>query len=219
MLTPFQTRALRALVETPFFRAVSEDCMRWVQRTSVRKGEILFGKAEPSGDCSDSSVDRRSCSRRARRSADLVRPRRPRRAGRCDRHRERARHVTPRRSTLTHSEFATVKRRETSTADGETPVTSRRALRGFDRRRRATVGADRGRGFPQHRSAGREGAGRLARADSASGSKADLCIQLRQQDLADVLGLSRESVSKVLTSRAMRGKVELGRGRIVLLGV
>jgi CRP-like cAMP-binding protein len=43
-------------------------------------------------------------------------------------------------------------------------------------------------------------------------------IRLRQQDLADVLGLSRESVSKVLTSPAMRGRLELGRGRIDLLG-
>jgi CRP-like cAMP-binding protein len=44
-------------------------------------------------------------------------------------------------------------------------------------------------------------------------------IGVRQQDLADLLGLSRESVSKVLTSPAMRGRLELGRGRIVLIGV
>jgi CRP-like cAMP-binding protein len=43
-------------------------------------------------------------------------------------------------------------------------------------------------------------------------------ILLRQQDLADVLGISRESISKVLTSPSMRGKIELGRGRIILLG-
>jgi len=44
-------------------------------------------------------------------------------------------------------------------------------------------------------------------------------IRVRQQDLADVLGLSREAVSKVLTSPAMRGRLELGRGRIDLIGV
>jgi CRP/FNR family cyclic AMP-dependent transcriptional regulator len=43
-------------------------------------------------------------------------------------------------------------------------------------------------------------------------------IRLRQQDLADLLGLSRESVNKVLTSPAMRHRLELGRGSIVLVG-
>lgn len=43
-------------------------------------------------------------------------------------------------------------------------------------------------------------------------------IALRQQDLADSLGLSRESVSAVLNSPAMRGRLEIGRGNIVLLG-
>ena len=44
-------------------------------------------------------------------------------------------------------------------------------------------------------------------------------VPVRQQDLADVLGVSRESVSRVLTSPSMRGRIELRRGRIVLLGV
>jgi CRP-like cAMP-binding protein len=44
-------------------------------------------------------------------------------------------------------------------------------------------------------------------------------IGLRQQDLADLLGLSRESISKVLTSPGMRGRLELGRGSIVLVRV
>lgn len=45
-----------------------------------------------------------------------------------------------------------------------------------------------------------------------------MLIHLRQQDLADVLGLSRESVSRVLLSRAERGELQLGRRRIVLVG-
>ena len=48
MLTPFQNRALRVLVESPFFRAISQDSMRWVHRKSLRKGELLFEKDEPS---------------------------------------------------------------------------------------------------------------------------------------------------------------------------
>ncbi len=48
MLTPFQNRALNALVESPFFRDFFENCMRWVRRRSVRKGEILFEKNQPS---------------------------------------------------------------------------------------------------------------------------------------------------------------------------
>ncbi len=44
-------------------------------------------------------------------------------------------------------------------------------------------------------------------------------IRLRQQDVADVLRLSRESVSRVLTSPQMRRRLDLGRGSIVLIGV
>ena len=45
-----------------------------------------------------------------------------------------------------------------------------------------------------------------------------VCVALRQQDLADVLGLSRETVSRVLTSGSMGSQVRLARGRIILLG-
>ena len=48
MLTPFQTRAMRTLGESPFFAELPEECLRWVHRTSVRKGELLFEKDSPS---------------------------------------------------------------------------------------------------------------------------------------------------------------------------
>jgi CRP-like cAMP-binding protein len=41
-------------------------------------------------------------------------------------------------------------------------------------------------------------------------------IPLRQRDLADVLGVSRESVNRLLSSASMRDRLELGRGSILL---
>ncbi len=46
MLTPFQTRAQRALASSPFFGALSDVELRWVHRSSVRKGELLFEKGD-----------------------------------------------------------------------------------------------------------------------------------------------------------------------------
>jgi CRP/FNR family cyclic AMP-dependent transcriptional regulator len=48
MLTPFQIRARDALIENAFFRTFPDDCLLWVERTAVRKGELLFEKGQPS---------------------------------------------------------------------------------------------------------------------------------------------------------------------------
>jgi CRP/FNR family cyclic AMP-dependent transcriptional regulator len=48
MLTPFQTRARKALAESPFFEAAGEAWLRWARRTALRKGETLFRKGEAS---------------------------------------------------------------------------------------------------------------------------------------------------------------------------
>ena len=48
MLTPFQMRAARSLAETPFFAELGEAGLRWVHRTAVRAGEVLFEKGDES---------------------------------------------------------------------------------------------------------------------------------------------------------------------------
>ena len=48
MLTPFQARAMRSLEASPVFRDLPPECLRWVSRASVRKGETLFEKDDPS---------------------------------------------------------------------------------------------------------------------------------------------------------------------------
>jgi len=218
MLTPFQTRARRALAETPFFGELSDECMRWVQRTAVRKGEVLFHKADASGDLfglvggqaklfSEGSDGRQI-------SFGLVAP--GELVGEIGIVTGAPHHATA--MTLTHSEFATVKRRDLDRLMEKHPTlrvalseaSTRAAMRLSERIEDAAFLSVEARVEKALADCARRFGQRI---------EGGLCIQLRQQDLADVLGLSRESVSKVLTSRAMRGKVELGRGRIVLLGV
>lgn len=217
MLTPFQNRALNALVESPFFRDFFEDCMRWVSRTSVRKGEILFEKNQPSDaifglvsgqlKLYSDAADGRQISFGLVGPGELV--------GAIGIATGAPRHASV--VALAHSELATLKRRDLDVLMERHPAL-REAL--------AYASAEAARQLSERI----EDAAFLsieARVEKALvdfahrlGERIEggICIQLRQQDLADVLGLSRESVSKVLTSKAMRGRVSLGRGRIVLIG-
>ena len=216
MLTPFQSRALRALVESPFFQAVSEDCMRWVYRTSLRKGEILFEKNKPSDALfglvsgqlklySTGEEDRQI-------SFGLVGP--GELVGVLGISSGAPRHASA--VALANCELATLKQRDLLPLMERFPIlrdalayaSAEAALQLSERIEDAaflTIDArvekalfDFARRFGQRIEEG-------------------ICMQLRQQDLADVLGLSRESVSRVLTSPAMRGRIKLGRGRIILL--
>ncbi len=217
MLTPFQNRALNALVESPFFRDFFEDCMRWVHRRSVRKGEILFEKNQPSdaifGLVSGQMKLYATGANGRQISFGLVAP--GELIGVIGISTGAPRHASV--VALAHSELATLKRRDLEPLMERHPAL-RQAL--------AYASAEAARQLSERI----EDAAFLsieARVEKAlldfahrfgeriEGGKS---IQLRQQDLADVLGLSRESVSKVLTSPAMRGRVKLDRGRIVLLG-
>lgn len=217
MLTPFQNRALRALVESPFFQAVSEDCMRWVHRTSLRKGEVLFEKNKPSDalfglvsgqlKLYSTGEDGRQISFGLVGPGELV--------GAIGISSGAPRHASA--VALANCELATLKRRDLEPLMERYPIL-REAL--------AYATAESARQLSERI----EDAAFLsidARVEKALADFArrfgkrieeGVCVQMRQQDLADVLGLSRESVSKVLTTSAMQGRVKLGRGRIILVG-
>jgi CRP-like cAMP-binding protein len=217
MLTPFQTRARRALAESPFFRELPDAEMRWVHRHAVRRGDVLFEKGDPSDSLfalvggqvnlfSVGSDDRRI-------SFGLVAP--GELVGQLGVTDGAPRHASA--VALAHSELARVDRRDLEPLLDRMP-----ALRGV----LADVSAEAARRLSERIEDAAflsiEARVEKALADCARrfGERIDggTRIQVRQQDLADVLGLSRESVSKVLTSPAMRGRLRLGRGRIVLLG-
>ena len=217
MLTPFQNRAKRALGESPFFRELSDACLRWVQRTSVRRGEVLFEKGDPSDALfglvggraklvANGSDDRQI-------SFGLVGP--GELVGEVGISSGAPRHASV--VALAHSEFATIKRRELD------PLLERHP------ELRAALSAAAGEAALRL-SERIEDAAFLSIEERVEKALVDFaarfgerieggtCVALRQQDLAEVLGLSRESVSRVLTAPAMQGRIEIGRGRIVLLG-
>ena len=216
MLTPFQTRAMRSLGSAPFFGELPPECVRWVYRTSVRRGETLFEKDAPSDRlhglvgglvklCSQGAGGRAF-------SFGLVAP--GELVGELGMADGAPRHASA--VALAHCELATIKRQDLEPLMERIPVL-RTAL--------AHASAAAARRFSQRL----EESALLAIETRVENALADLArrlgqrvergirIGLRQQDLADLLGLSRESVSRVLTSPAMRGRLELGRGSIVLV--
>jgi CRP-like cAMP-binding protein len=218
MLTPFEDRARRALIENPFFRALSDKNLRWIQRISVRKGELLFEKGAPSDRLhavvtgqiklySRGSGRRDVC-------LDLVAP--GEFAGVLGIAGNAPRHATA--VALAHSELATIPRRDLEPLMARHPqLHAALSIAASDAARRLTRRL--------------EDAEFLSVEDRVEKALVDLAkrfgervergtrIRLRQQDVADVVGLSRESVSKVLTSPAMRSRLQLGRGSILLVGV
>jgi CRP/FNR family transcriptional regulator len=218
VLTPFQNRALRSLGSNAFFAALGHDCMRWVSRTSVRKGEILFEKNEPSehlhGLVSGQLKLYSSGDSGQQVSLELVAPGEVLGvlgvAGGTPRHASAV--------ALANSELATIRRRDLEPLMDRHP-----ALRTALSREAADAAARFTRRL--------EDAAFLAIEDRIEKTLFDLAarfgekvesgtkIHLRQQDIADLLGLSRESVSRVLTSPSMHGRLQLGRGNIVLVGI
>ena len=218
MLTPFQARAMKSLDASPVFRDLPPECLRWVSRASVRKGETLFEKDDPSERlyglvggllklCSH-GADGREFSFGVVAPGELVGE-----IGIADGVPQHASAVA-----LAHSELASIRRRDLEPFMDRHP-----ALR--DALARASASAARRLGQRLEEAALLSIEERVERAlvdlGRRLGEQVDrgVRIGLRQRDLADVLGLSRESVSKVLTSPAMRGKLELGRGHIVLVRV
>jgi CRP/FNR family transcriptional regulator len=216
MLTPFQTRAMRALAASPFFGELPPECLRWIHRSSVRKGEALFEKDAPS-DCLYGLVGGllKLCSRGPdgrEFSLGLVAP--GELAGEIGMSDGAPRDINA--VALAHTELATLRRRDLE------PLMARHPLL-RDALARASAAAAR------RLSRRLEDAALLSIEARVEKALVDLArrlgervehgtrIALRQQDLADLLGLSRESVSKVLTSPSMRGRLELGRGSIVLV--
>lgn len=218
MLTPFQQRALRCLAANDFFAGLPPECVRWVSRSSVRKGELLFEKGAPSDSLYGlvgGQLELFAPGTEGRRVVfDLVAPGELLGAlGFAD---GAPRHASA--VALAHSELATLSRRDLEPLMERHPAL-RTAL--------SRAAADAARRLAQRL----EDAAFLSIEERIEKMLLDLAarfgervergtrIRLRQQDLAHVLGLSRESVSKVLTSPAMRGRLQLGRGSIVLVGV
>ena len=216
MLTPFESRAARALAEAPFFGELGKGSMSCLHRTAVRPGELLFAKGEPSHHLygvisgrlkvfSDPEPGREV-------SLELVAPGEI--LGELGLEAGAPRYASVK--ALAHTELATIPRGKLlPLLEGRPEL-------------RAALGR-----------AAAETAGRLAqRAEDAAflsletrleKALADFAnrfgeavergtrIRLRQQDLADLLGVSRESVSRALSGPDLRGRLAVGRGSITLL--
>lgn len=217
MLTPFEGRALRALAANPVFQALGSARMRWVRRVALRRGETLFEKGDAGDDLYgvvSGQIKLFSPGARGRRvSFDLL--------GRGELigadgvmgggpHHASALALAP-------SELAALPRGDLMPLVDASP------------RLREALGAEVSKATSRltrrlEDAAFLDTEARVERAllDFAErfGERIErgTRVQLRQQDLADVVGLSRECVSRVLASTARRGKLELGRGSIVLLG-
>jgi len=217
MLTPFQKRAQKALKESSFFASFSDESLRWLCRTSLRKGELLFEKGHPSSalfglvggqvKLFSTGADGREISFGIVGPGELV--------GELGISTGAPRHTSA--VALSNVELATISQRDLEPLLRRQP-SLREAIA------EASVEAARRLSERIEDAAFLSIEERVEKAllDFAHrfGEKLEgggLCVPLRQRDLADVLGLSRESVSKVLTSPSMRGRFKLGRGKIIIL--
>ncbi len=217
MLTPFQKRARKALGESSFFGALSDEALRWVSRTSLRKGEVLFEKGQPSNalfGLVGGQVKLLSTGTNGREicfgifgPGELV--------GEFGISTGAPRHMSA--VALSNTELATINRRNL-----EPLLVRQPALR--DTLSEASIEATRrlserieDAAFLSIEQRVEKALFDFAHRFGETLERGEICVPLRQRDLADALGLSRESVSKVLTSPAMRARIELGRGKIVIL--
>jgi CRP/FNR family cyclic AMP-dependent transcriptional regulator len=217
MLTPFQKRARNALRENSLFGAFSDEALRWTSRTSLPKGQVLFEKGHPStalyglvgGQVKLFSTDTggREICFGILGPGELV--------GEVGISTSAPRHMSA--VALSNAELVTINQR-----DLEPLLVRQPALQ--DALAEASVEATRQLSERIEDAAFLSIEQRVEKAlfDFAHRfgerlERGKLSVPLRQRDLADALGLSRESVSKVLTSPAMRGRIKLGRGKIVIL--
>ena len=216
MLTPFQDRAVRALAGTPFFGELEPEFLRHIRRTAVRRGETLFEKGDPSdhlfGLMSGQMKLFSASSGKREVALGLVAP--GELLGELGVALGGPRYASV--VALAHSELATISRSSLDVL--------------LDRRPELRPGLNKAAARTASRLAERaEDVAFLSIETRLEKALEDLAcrfgesvergtlIRLRQRDLADVLGVSRESVNRLLTSSSMRGRLELGRGSIVLL--
>ena len=215
LLTPFQARAARALSQAPLFGELAPEELCRLRRTAVRRGDLLFAKGDPSEHLfglisgrlkvfSPLEPDREV-------ALDLVAPGEilgelgleqgaPRFAG--------ARALAP-------SELASLPR-----AELEALLARRPELRG-SLERASVAHAER---LAQHSAdlAFLTLERRLEKvlldlaARFGEAVEQGVRVPLRQQELAEVVGVSRESVSRALASPGLRDRFALGRGSITL---
>ncbi len=216
MLTPFQSRAERALADTPFFGELGREALRHFHRTAVRRGELLFVK----GDASDhlhglvsgqlklfsTPMPGREMSLEIVAPGELVGE-----LGIAD---GVPRHASIR--ALAHSELATIAR-----GPLEALLDRRPELHAELSRATARTAARLAQRAEDVAFLNIEARLEKTLIDLASrfgeAVERGIRIRLRQQDLADVLGVSRESVGRALAGPMLCAKLELGRGSITLL--
>jgi CRP-like cAMP-binding protein len=215
LLTPFQARSIRALSDTPLAGLPGSELSRYLERTTVRRGEVLYRKGDPSEHLFALVSGRlklftttspgREIAHEFVAPGELIGE-----IGALD--------GAPRYASamaLANSELAAIPRDALSRMLEKNPglhasLISAVALRVRQLAQRAEDVAfldlearleralvDLGRRFGEIVEGGTR-------------------IRLRRQDLADMLGVTRESVSRALASPRMRGRLELGRGSIVL---
>ena len=218
MLTPFQSRAWKLMEGNAFFHALNRDRMIRVFPTFVRKGESLFEKGAPSEHLYGlvqgqlklclAGVDGEKLTLDLGAPGELI--------GSLD-----MIDYAPRGSSaiaLTNCELATISRVEVeSLLDRDPELRTALSVDAAVSARRLTARL--------------EDAAFLKIEQRIEKSLLDLAgrfgervergtrIALRQQDIADILGVSRESVNKVRAAPGLRGRLELGRGSILMLGV
>ncbi len=216
MLTPFQARAARALEKTPFFGELDPASLARLHRAAVRRGELLFEKGDPSTHLYAVISGQLKLVAEPEPGREvalaLVAPGElvgemglddgsPRFAG---------------AKALAHTELAALSRRELE------PLLERQPSLRSALGRAAVATAER----LAERAADVAFLSIEKRLEKAlldlaarfgQAVERGTRIQLRQQDLAEVLGVSRESVSRALAAPALRKRVVLGRGSITLL--
>jgi CRP-like cAMP-binding protein len=217
MPTPFQNRAIRALAESVFFGELDAESIPCIHRTAVRRGEVLFEKGDPSehlfGVVSGQLKAYSTPSPGREISLDLIAP--GELVGQLWVTDGGPRHAAVK--ALAPSELATISRNDLVSLLAERPELSR----SLGSASASTVGrlAERAEDV-----AFLSVEARLEKILVDLGDRMGEAVErgtrirLRQRDLAEMLGVTRESVNRALTSPAMQGKLELGRGSIVLRG-
>ena len=216
MLTPFQKRALAVLERTPVFGDLAQVLGPWIYACTVRKGQMLFQEGDPAEKLF-ALVDghaRIYCSEHSRTSVSLdhVAPGEVvGETGILD--------AGPRRygvECLENSEFAAIERRHVVRAVESDPTAGRALSTVALERMERLIERARGEALLSIEERIEQALDDLSR---RLGESVGRGVQIRvcQQHLADLLGLSRSSISRVLTSPRMQHRVQLGRGRIVLL--
>lgn len=217
MLTPFQDRAARALAYTPFFGELEPELLRHIRRVGVRRGERLFEKGDPSDRLFAliqgqlKHVSAASDSREV--TLGLVAP--GELVGELGVALGGPRYASV--AALAHSELAAISRstlealleRRSELRAGLNEAASRAAARLAERAEDVA--------FLSIETRLEKALDDLARRFGETVEHGTR-IRLRQKDLADVLGVSRESVNRLLTAFHTQGRLELGRGSIVLTG-